>query len=123
MVESRLLLVALAELSEPGAESGNGALLDGAERVTLVLIPGALGSAAPLLVSRLGSTHWKGSESTFTTVPTSQAFFLLKSGISRDFPGGPVVKNLPFSAGDGSPIPGQGTKIPPAMGQLSPHPS
>ena len=118
-MESRLLLVALAELSEPGAESSNGALLDGAERVTLVLVPGALGSAAPLLVSRLGSTHWKGRESEFTTVPTSQA---LKSGISRDFPG-PVVKNLPSSAGDGSPIPGQGTKIPPAMGPLSPHPN
>ena len=119
-MESRLLLVALAELSEPGAESGNGALLDGAERVTLVLVPGALGSAAPLLVSRLGSTYWKGRESVFTTVPTSQA---LKSGIFRDFPGGPVVKNLPSSAGDGSPIPGQGTKIPPATEPLSPHPN
>ena len=42
---------------------------------------------------------------------------------TRDFPGGPVVKNLPSSAGDGSPIPGQGTKIPPAMEPLSPHPN
>ena len=115
--------MALAELLEPGAESGNSALLDGAERVTLVLVPGALGSAAPLLVSRLGSAHWKGREGMFTTVPTSQAFFLLKSSISRDFPGGPVVKNLPSSAGDGSLIPGRGTKIPPAMGQQSPHPT
>ena len=39
----------------------------------------------------------------------------------RDFPGGPVVKNLPSNAGNRSSIPGQGTKIPHAMGQLSLH--
>ena len=39
----------------------------------------------------------------------------------RDFPGGPVVKNLPSSAGDAGLIPGQGTKIPRAARQLSPH--
>ena len=38
-----------------------------------------------------------------------------------DFPGGPVVKNLPSSAGDTGLIPGQGTNIPHAVGQLSPH--
>ena len=38
----------------------------------------------------------------------------------RDFPGGPVVKNIPSSAGDGASIPGGGTKIPYATGQLSP---
>ena len=30
----------------------------------------------------------------------------------QDFPCGPVIKNLPFKAGDVSSIPGQGTKIP-----------
>ena len=40
---------------------------------------------------------------------------------ARDFPGGPVVKNLPSNAGDTGLIPGRGTKIPHAMGQLSPH--
>ena len=39
----------------------------------------------------------------------------------RNFPGGPVVKNPPFNAGDTALIPGQGTKIPHAEGQLSPH--
>ena len=39
----------------------------------------------------------------------------------RDFPGGPVVKNPPYKAGDTGSIPGQGNKIPHAMGQLSPH--
>ena len=39
----------------------------------------------------------------------------------RDFPGGPVVKNPPYKAGDLGPIPRQGTKIPHAAGQLSPH--
>ena len=37
----------------------------------------------------------------------------------RDFPGGPAVKNLPSKAGDAGSIPGQGTKIPYATGQLS----
>ena len=37
---------------------------------------------------------------------------LVKIIETRDFPGGPVVKNLPCSAEDLSSIPGQGTKIP-----------
>ena len=41
--------------------------------------------------------------------------------ILRDFPGGPVVKNPPSNAGGPGSIPGQGTKIPHAAGQLSPH--
>ena len=43
-----------------------------------------------------------------------------KAGL-RDFPGGPVVKNPPSNAGDVGLIPGWGTKIPHAAGQLSPH--
>ena len=39
----------------------------------------------------------------------------------EDFLGGPVVKNLPGSAGDASSIPHQETKIPHVVGQLSPH--
>ena len=35
----------------------------------------------------------------------------------RDFPGGPMVKNLPCNAGDTGLIPGWRTKIPPAVGQ------
>ena len=38
----------------------------------------------------------------------------------QDFPGGPVVKNPPYNAGDVGSIPGQGTKIPDAAGQVSP---
>ena len=38
---------------------------------------------------------------------------------SQDFPGGPMVKNLPYNAGDMGSIPGQGTKIPHAGEQLS----
>ena len=37
----------------------------------------------------------------------------------RDFPGGPVVENPPYNAGDVGLIPGQGTMIPHAAGQLS----
>ena len=36
-----------------------------------------------------------------------------------DKPGGPVVKNSPSNAGDGGSVPGQGTKTPHALGQLS----
>ena len=38
----------------------------------------------------------------------------------RNFPGGPVVKNLPSKAGDMGSTPGLGTKIPHGLGQLSP---
>ena len=39
----------------------------------------------------------------------------------RDFPGGPVVKNPPSDARDMGSVPGRGTKIPYAAGQLSHH--
>ena len=39
----------------------------------------------------------------------------------RDFPGGSVVKNLPFNAGVVSSSPGPGTRIPHAVEQLSLH--
>ena len=39
----------------------------------------------------------------------------------RDFPYGPVVKNPPSNARDAGSIPGQGTKIPRAVEQQSPH--
>ena len=38
----------------------------------------------------------------------------------RGHPGGPVVKNLLFNTGDAGLIPGWGTKIPHAAGQLKP---
>ena len=37
-----------------------------------------------------------------------------------DFPGGPVIKNPPSNTGEGDSIPDSRTKIPHAMGQLSP---
>ena len=39
----------------------------------------------------------------------------------RDFPGRPVVKNLPSNARDAGSTPGRGTEIPHAVGQLSLH--
>ena len=39
----------------------------------------------------------------------------------RDFPSGPVVKSPPSNAGFAGSIPGQGTKIPHAVGLLSPR--
>ena len=40
-------------------------------------------------------------------------------GRRKGFPGGPVVKNPPSNVGDVGSIPGRGTKIPHAVGQLS----
>ena len=45
----------------------------------------------------------------------------LQTGWPGDFPSGPVVKNPPCKAGDVGLIPGQGTGIPHATGQLSPR--
>ena len=40
---------------------------------------------------------------------------------TQDVPGGPVVRNLPCNAKGMDSIPGQGTKTPHAMEQLSLH--
>ena len=45
---------------------------------------------------------------------------LFQKSSSGDFPGGPGVTNLPCSARNGGSIPGQGTKIPGSVEQLSP---
>ena len=45
--------------------------------------------------------------------------FFFKNLCFWDFPGGPVVKNPPSNAGKAGSIPGRGTKIRPAAGQLS----
>ena len=47
--------------------------------------------------------------------------FTLKKSKHWNFPGGPVVKNQPSNAGDEGSVPGRGTKIPHAMGLLSPR--
>ena len=41
---------------------------------------------------------------------------LLKVTVFQDFPGSPVVKNIPCNAGDLGSIPGWGMKIPHTMG-------
>ena len=43
----------------------------------------------------------------------------MNRGYLRDFPGGAVVNNPPSNAGDRGSIPGWGTKISHAAGQLS----
>ena len=56
-----------------------------------------------------------------TTFRSFEDFFLLSKILVRDFPGGPVVKNPSCNAGEAGSIPGRGTKIPRAVGQLSPR--
>ena len=66
-------------------------------------------------VSNFPDIHLQGK-----VVPRGQGNLREKSTGVMDFPGGPVVKNLPSNAGDMGSIPGRGTKIPHAVGQLSP---
>ena len=56
-----------------------------------------------------------------TYIHTAQTLFLFKEQAYRDFPGGPVVENPSCNIGDTCSIPGWGTKIPHAVGQLSPR--
>ena len=51
----------------------------------------------------------------FHALPMGIQEWALKN-VYRDVPGCPVVKNLPFNAGDTGSGPGQGSKIPHAMG-------
>ena len=45
--------------------------------------------------------------------------YIFKNTLPWDFPGGPVVKNSPFSAGDVGSIPGWGTTTLDVAGQIS----
>ena len=47
--------------------------------------------------------------------------YMLTITETKDSPGGPVVRSPPSSAGDLALIPGRGTKVPHAVGQLRPH--
>ena len=69
-----------------------------------------LESSIPMLITELFiSTH-------------IMSFNRISSGcISRDFPGGPVIKNPHSSAGDAGLIPGWGANTPHAAGNLSQH--
>ena len=61
--------------------------------------------------SQTWTSNWTTIE---LNIWTSQPF--LKKMVNRDFPGGPVVKNMPCNAGDIVLISGGGTKIPHALG-------
>ena len=52
---------------------------------------------------------------------TRKCFIMVQEYAYRDFPGGPVVKNPSCNAGEAGSIPGLGTKIQHAAGQLSPR--
>ena len=67
---------------------------------------------------------WRGLPALSPGFPAAfgvQDNFFMSRNHMRDFPGHPVGKTLPSNAGDAGSIPGQGTKIPHAMGQLSPR--
>ena len=67
------------------------------------------------VLDNLGSWHFG------LTLFTAYVTNCLNLKAHWDFPGGPVVRNLPSNAGNLGLIPGRGTKIPHATGQLSPH--
>ena len=61
------------------------------------------------------------SQVRLATIRKSEWSHCVKTDQPWDFPGGPVVKNLPYNAEDAGSIPGQGTKIPHAVRQLHPR--
>ena len=65
----------------------------------------------------LQQEHWSGLP--FPS-PSSQLALHIKTYQQWDFPGASGVKNPPCNSGDVDSIPGQGTNIPHAMGQLNP---
>ena len=74
------------------------------------------------LFNKQGETagHIFGGKYTLTlTLPYAKINSKQIKAKRRGFPGGPVVKNPPSNAGDAGSIPGWGTKIPHAAGQLS----
>ena len=77
-----------------------------------------LGLCPPASQSGLHGDTWAPSQNSWA--PSSSALkplgFMIASQRPGGFPGGPVVKNLPYSAEDVGLIPGQGTKIPHAAG-------
>ena len=87
-----------------------------------------LGSMGPPFLVIIKLSFALRSSGNNRTKPAQDKSFLPSTRISDhktvqngNFPGGLVVKNLPSYAGDAGWIPGQGTKIPHAMGQLSLH--
>ena len=97
--------------------------------VCRILVPGPRIEPAPSAVKARSLSHWTAREfpcvKLLKIVKHYRIYRIFHSTKKkkihcRDFPGGPVVKNPPSSAGDAGSIPGQGTKIPHAAGQLSP---
>ena len=80
-----------------------------------VAVPFSRGSSQPR--ERTQVSHIAGGF--FTSWATREAQISVGSIHKGDFPGGSVVKNLPWNAGDMGSIPSWGTKISHTEGQLS----
>ena len=102
-------------------------------RVRLLVTPWTAAYQAPPSMGLSRQEHWSGVPLPSPEDPLASYFPSamngvssysgdVKKGKSRDFPGGPVVKNLPWNAGDMGLIPSWGTKILHAMEQLNPQP-
>ena len=70
-----------------------------------------------------GATGWLKCGDHFITVYQNIKLYTVNIYIIWDLPGGPVVKNRPYNAGDAGSIPGQGTEIACAAGQMHPRPT
>ena len=75
----------------------------------------SLGTASSHLLLKIQKSQLK----LYGPNPNTIYIFLLLNIHIWDFPGGPVVENPPSNAGDVGSLPGRGTKIPHATGQLS----
>ena len=68
----------------------------------------------------MANKHVKGSHHQSLKKYKSKSQGVATYNTLEDFPGGPVVKNLPANARDMESVTGRGTKIPHAMGQRRP---
>ena len=117
--------------SSPERVMGSGPLPDGEAARMLAPEP----SCVPLLLPLAG---WRGFAFTDACPPlpcsstqhpnasksgirSRDENEMIEAGLSGDFPGGPLVMNLPWHAEAAGSVPGWGTKIPHAVGQQSPN--
>ena len=88
---------------------------------SLCFSPSCMATDVQKLAWPLEDLHSSVSQCGILTTCQSDSWSVFKMCVNRDFPGGSVVKNPPSNAGDTGSIPGRGTKIPHAVGQLSLH--
>ena len=124
-IESRALS------SSPERVMGSGPLPDGEAARMLAPEPSCVPLLLPLAGRRgfaftdacppLPCSSTQHPNASKSGIRSSDENEMIEAGLSGDFPGGPLVMNLPWHAEAAGSVPGWGTKIPHAVGQQSPN--